>query len=217
VRHSDGRTIYASVPLTSDRLTGAETLEKSGLTLNVSVGGSFGVAVCSIDGEGCTSPKEDCFCKSYGSPSFYWRYYTRNPDGTWRNSSLGAGNRVLRDGDVDGWSWTSGDGDLPAITLAQIMAAVQPTPAPSAATAAAPTAGAIGTTPTSIAPAAPATAESQPRVAAVAPDGSTTPLAPAEKSSGTSKGRIIGGFAAVAAVMLVLLALVPRGARRKRT
>nr|MDQ6906090.1 hypothetical protein [Chloroflexota bacterium] len=130
VRHSDGRILYAYVPLTSDRLSGAEALQKSGLALNVSVGGSFGTAVCAIDGEGCTSPQEDCFCKSYGSPSFYWHYYLRNSDSSWRNSNLGAGNRVLHDGDVDGWSWTSGDNDLPTVTLAQIAAALQPTAAP---------------------------------------------------------------------------------------
>ena len=50
-------------------MTGAEALQKSGLSLNVSVGGAFGMAVCTIDGEGCESPQEDCFCKSYGSPS----------------------------------------------------------------------------------------------------------------------------------------------------
>jgi len=218
VRHSDGRILYAYVPLTSDRLTGAEALQKSGLALNVAVGGSFGTAVCAIDGEGCTSPQEDCFCKSYGSPSFYWHYYLHNPDGSWRNSNLGAGNRVLHDGDVDGWSWTSGDSELPSVALAQIAAAVQPTaapptplPAPALTATDAPTAA-----PAPVASVATATADSQPRVAAIAPNGSATPIVATPKPSGAPKGRAIGGFVAIAAVMLALLAIAPLGARRAR-
>jgi hypothetical protein len=218
VRHSDGRLLYAYVPLASDHLTGAEALQKSGLTLNVSVGGAYGTAVCAIDGEGCESPREDCFCKSYGSPSFYWHYYLRNPDGTWRNSNLGAGNRVLHDGDVDGWSWTSDDSALPTVTLAQIAAAVQPTaappppsPAPLSAAANAPT-----DAPTQVASVASATADTQPRAAAIAPNGSATPISAAAKPSGAPTGRTIGGFIAVAVVMLALLALASLGARRVR-
>lgn len=218
VRHSDGRILYAYVPLTSDHLTGAEALQKSGLALNVAVGGSFGTAVCSIDGEGCTSPQEDCFCKSYGSPSFYWHYYLRNADGSWRNSNLGAGNRVLHDGDVDGWSWTSGDNDLPTVTLAQVESAVQPTAAPPTL-ASTPTLAATDApiaVPTQITSVATATADSQPRVAAIAPNGSATPIIAAPQPSGAPKGRAIGSFVAVAAVMLTLLAIVPLGARRRR-
>ena len=218
VRHSDGRLLYAYIPLTSDHLTGAEALQKSGLTLNVSVGGAYGTAVCAIDGEGCESPREDCFCKSYGSPSFYWHYYLRNSDDSWRNSNLGAGNRVLHDGDVDGWSWTSGDSALPPVTLAQIAAAVQPAtatpaslPASTLAATDAPTAA-----PTQVASIASATADTQPRAAAIAPNGSATPISAAAKPSGAPKGRTIGGFVAVAALMLALLALVPLGARRTR-
>ncbi len=213
IRHSNGRLVYALVPLAGDGMTGAEALQKSGLDLNVSVGGSFGVAVCTIDGEGCQSPKEDCFCKSYGDPALYWHYYQRNADGSWRTSALGAGNRILHDGDVDGWSWTGGESNLPSVTLQQIAAAVQSTgatPTPPAALAMtdapAPTvAASVPTTPT----------EPQPLTAIVAPNGAATPLAPATKPPNPARGRAIGGFVAVAAVMLALLALVPLGARRR--
>jgi hypothetical protein len=219
IRHSNGRLVYALVPLTGAGMTGAEALQKSGLTLNVSVGGSFGVAVCTIDGEGCESPKEDCFCKSYGDPSLYWHYYLRNPDGSWRQSNLGAGNRILHDGDVDGWSWTGGDSNLPPVTLAQIAAAVQlpnatPTPALTPTTTTTPEATAPA--PTAVASVSTAPPEIQPRAAVIAPNGSATPLAPVAKPSGPPRGKVIGGFAAVAAVMLALLALAPLGARRAR-
>ncbi len=218
VRHGDGRILYAYVPLASDHLTGAEALQKSGLTLNVAVGSAYGAAVCAIDGEGCESPKENCFCKSYGSPSFYWHYYTRGPDGAWRNASIGAGNRVLHDGDVDGWSWTSGDSALASVTLAQIAAAVQPTTAPLALLTPTPTVMADVPTaaPTQGAAVATATAADHPRVAAIAPNGSATPINGAAQPSGAPKGRSIGGFVAVAAAMLALLALAPLGARRQR-
>ncbi len=219
VRHGDGRILYAYVPLTSDRMTGAEALQKSGLTLNVTAGGAYGTAVCAIDNEGCESPKEDCFCKSYGDPSFYWHYYLRNPDGAWRNSNLGAGNRVLHDGDVDGWSWTSGDSELASVTLAQIAAAVQ-SPNATLTASAAPIAATTNipstTAPTQVASVATATAADQPRVAAIAPNGSATPINAAAKPSGAPKSRAIGGFVAVAAAMLALLALVPLGARQAR-
>ncbi len=216
VRHGDGRILYAYLPLAGDRMTGAEALQKSGLTLNVTAGGAYGTAVCAIDGEGCESPKEDCFCKSYGSPSFYWHYYLRGPDGAWRNATLGAGSRVLRDGDVDGWSWTSGDSDLPTVTPAQIAAAVQSastTPTPRAAPSVAATEPSAATP---VASRATATAGDRPRVAAIGPNGSTTPIVAAAKSSGAAKGGAIGWFVAVAALMLALLALAPLGARRAR-
>jgi len=219
IRHGDGRILYAYVPLTSDQMTGAEALQKSGLTLNVTAGGAYGTAVCAIDGEGCAAPKENCFCKSYGSPSFYWHYYARGPDGAWRTASIGAANRVLHDGDVDGWSWTSGDSELASVTLAQIAAAVQsPNATPTSTTApiAAATDAPPTTAPTRITSVATATAESQPRVVAIAPNGSATPINAAAKPSGAPKGRAIGGFVAVAAAMLALLALVPLGARRRR-
>ncbi len=214
VRHGDGRILYAYIPLTSDHMTGAEALQQSGLTLSVAVGGAYGTAVCAIDGEGCEAPREDCFCKSYGSPSFFWHYSLRGPDGTWRTASLGAANRLLHDGDVDGWSWTSGDNDLPSVTMAQIAAAVQsttatPSPPPTPS-------GAATDMPTQVVAIASATAESQSRVAAIAPNGSATPITAAAKPSGAPKGRTIGGFVAVAAIMLALLALAPLAARRRK-
>ncbi|MDQ2786569.1 MAG: hypothetical protein M3Y58_16380 [Chloroflexota bacterium] len=217
VRHGDGRILYAYVPLTSDRMTGAEALQKSGLTLNVTAGGAYGTAVCAIDGEGCDAPKENCFCKSYGSPSFYWHYYARGPDGAWRTASIGAGNRVLHDGDVDGWSWTSGDSGLASVTPAQIAAAVQATPAPPTPLTPAPAMTDVPTAaPTQGASVATATVADQPRIAAIAPNGSATPINTAAQPASAPKERAIGGFLAVAAIMLALLALAPLGARRVR-
>ena len=50
----------------------------------------------------------------------------------------------------------------------------------------------------------------------IAPNGSATPLAPAAKPIGPARGKVLGGFAAVVAVMLALLALAPLGARRRQ-
>lgn len=124
VRHGDGRLRYAYVPLMGDRITGAEALQRAGFALNIQSSGGLGVAVCKIDGEGCDALREGCFCRSYGDPAFYWHYYLRAADGTWRTANTGAGNRVLRHGDVDGWSWTAGASNLPPVTLDEIAVLV---------------------------------------------------------------------------------------------
>jgi hypothetical protein len=141
VRHGDGRVIYAYVEFAEPRLSGVELLRRAGLAIVTGHAG-FGESVCAINGEGC--PVENCFCKSYGSPSFYWRYYLLK-EGRWVYSSLGASNRFLADGDVDGWEWASGPPRLPAVTIDEIAAragvaraAPAASPTAASATAAAP-------------------------------------------------------------------------------
>lgn len=119
VRHGDGRVVYRYVQFSESSISGLELLRRSGLSVVTAPYPGLGEAVCAIDGEGC--PAEDCFCKSYGSPSFYWNYYIGD-SGQWRRSSLGAASRRVSDGDVDGWSWTSGPPGLPTISIDEIAA-----------------------------------------------------------------------------------------------
>ena len=74
VRHGDGRLVVAYVEFDEPQISGAELLRRAGLTV-VSAQLSPGQAVCSINGEGC--PADTCFCKSYGNPPTFWRYYHR--------------------------------------------------------------------------------------------------------------------------------------------
>jgi len=255
VRHGDGRVLYAYIPLIGERVTGAEVLQQAGFPLNVQASSSLGAAVCKIDGEGCDAPKEDCFCKSYGNPAFYWHYYTYTrtggPNGAWRTSNTGAGNRVLRDGDIDGWSWTANDPALPPVTLDEIAALVRPVAAATttAATVFVPTPPAVLPTPVSVSmpvPVATATAmppdstttepiptitallppppppppdDPTPRAVIVGPSGTITPVQPVPPPPASGNGNASGSFGAfvvVAVGALLLLALVPLGARKRR-
>jgi len=257
VRHGDGRVLYAYIPLMGDRVTGAEVLQQAGFPLNVQASSSLGAAVCKIDGEGCDAPKEDCFCKSYGNPAFYWHYYTytRGLNGAWRTSNTGAGNRVLRDGDIDGWSWTANDPALPTVTLDEIAAlvrpaaaatavlvptppAVLPTPVPmpvrvATATDTPPGSTMTAPTPTITAPLPPPLPtlpmlpmqpppppdDPTPRAVIVGPSGTITPVQPAPPPPASGNGNASGSFGAFVAVAvgaLLLLAVVPLGARKRR-
>ena len=258
VRHGDGRVLYAYIPLVGDRVTGAEVLQQAGFPLNVQASSSLGAAVCKIDGEGCDAPKEDCFCKSYGNPAFYWHYYvyTRGPNGAWRTSNTGAGNRMLRDGDIDGWSWTANDPALPSVTLDEIAALVRPAvtaavtvrvPTPPAvvlptpvrvatatampSTTAPPTDSATAPLPPMItAPLIPPLLplptlpmpppdNPTPRAVIVGPSGTVTAVQPVPPPPANGNGNAsdrFGAFVAVAVGALLLLAVVPLGARKRR-
>lgn len=118
IRHGDGRVIYAYVEFSEPEISGVELLERSHLPAVLTPSGSLGAAVCSLDGEGC--PAENCFCKSYGNPAFFWQYDTLDPSGQWVTQSVGPSSRMVHDGDVDGWSWTDGESRLPATTINEI-------------------------------------------------------------------------------------------------
>ncbi|CAN5379438.1 hypothetical protein BH23CHL1_BH23CHL1_26390 [soil metagenome] len=118
VRHGDGTIIYALVQFEEESITGTELLERSEIDVVMAPYGGMGVAVCSLDGEGCAS--DNCFCHSYSSPSFYWHYYVQTGD-DWSEHPLGPSSRHLSDGDVDGWSWTAGESKLSEITIEDIV------------------------------------------------------------------------------------------------
>ncbi|MDI3339918.1 MAG: hypothetical protein QJR03_05225 [Sphaerobacter sp.] len=152
VRHGDGRLVYVYVEFTEPAITGADLLARSGLATTIAPFGGLGEAVCALDGEGC--PADNCFCQSYQSPAYFWHYYTLGPDGTWRLAPSGPASRTIRDGDVDGWSWSAGTGDLPPTSIDEIARlngvdraapeppapAPPPPPTPTPAAAPAPTA-----------------------------------------------------------------------------
>ena len=148
IRHGDGKIVYAYVEFSESEITGDQLLARSHLPLVVQDFGGLGLAVCSLDGEGC--PATNCFCKSYQSPSVYWHYYSLNTDGTWSIVSLGPSSHMIHDGDVDGWSWTGSASGLPRTSIDAIAklngvdrsvgsAAPSPTPTPAATTVPAPT------------------------------------------------------------------------------
>jgi hypothetical protein len=113
----DGQVRYALVEFDEPEITGMELLTRSGLDVVVSPFGGLGGGVCAIESRGC--PATNCFCESYRRPAFFWHYYRLTDEG-WQTMLAGAASRTIRDGDVDGWSWTDGEPHLPLVTIAEI-------------------------------------------------------------------------------------------------
>ena len=102
-----GRDDYVTLCLTfpEERLSGLQLLSRSGLNV-----ATWGTAVCRIEGVGCDYPVERCFCQCLASPCRFWSYWQWQ-DGRWVYSQVGASQRGVRNGDIDGWVW--GDGQVP--------------------------------------------------------------------------------------------------------
>jgi hypothetical protein len=121
VRHGDGRLTYAYVAFTEDEISGTELLKRTGIpVVTVSFGG-LGEGICEIEREGC--PASDCrkrVCQGRGDESPFWQYFRQTSPGNWQPLVLGASSTKVRDGDIDGWSWTPKEPKLPALTLADV-------------------------------------------------------------------------------------------------
>jgi hypothetical protein len=117
IRHSDGSLIYVYVEFDTDAITSEDLLLRSGLQVIMAPYGGLGAGVCTLDGEGC--PADNCFCHSYTNPAYFWHFYALR-DGVWVEQLQGSSTREIRDGDVDGWSWTAGDSGLPGVTIDEI-------------------------------------------------------------------------------------------------
>lgn len=129
VIHGDGRATTSCVDFSEQSLTGYQVLQYAKMSMSINAS-AMGVEVCSLDGEGCTVPQEDCFCGMNRTPQVYWSYWQLE-GGAWKYSNLGASNITLQPGAVQAWKWGSGeDNPPPAYTFAQICA-----PAPAEPTA----------------------------------------------------------------------------------
>lgn len=121
VLHGDGRLTYAYVAFSEEAITGVELLRRSGIPLVTVSFGGLGEGVCSIDREGC--PTSECrqrVCQGRGDESPFWQYFRQAAPGDWRPLTLGASQTKVRDGDLDGWSWTPKEPNLPALTLDEV-------------------------------------------------------------------------------------------------
>ena len=109
VMTGDGRVHSACVTFDEPAIDGLTLLERSGLALSVQPQGG-NASVCSIAGEGCGFPKEDCFCQCKGGAACrYWTYWHLVRD-RWQFSAAGAPTYEVKPGSVDGWAW--GDGSV---------------------------------------------------------------------------------------------------------
>jgi hypothetical protein len=109
VAFGDGRVAERCIALPADEVTGLELLEASGLELRLERS-AMGAMVCAIDTVGCLDDT-DCWCEC-GSAEVcrYWAY-AKIEDGEWKYSDVGASDRVVEAGEVDGWAWGSGSAE----------------------------------------------------------------------------------------------------------
>lgn len=125
VRDGEGRLTYAYVGFAEETIDGIELLRRSTIPLVTVPFGGLGEGVCSLAGEGC--PAGECrrrVCQGPAPDDPYWRYFRQEAPGVWGALALGGSATEVRDGDVDGWSWTGGDPGLPAATLADVARVV---------------------------------------------------------------------------------------------
>jgi hypothetical protein len=114
-------------------ITGLDALTLTGVDTNIQRG-ALGASVCRIESRGCSAPTEPCFCQCQGSRCDYWSYYFQDEQGAWQYSGVGATQRRIRSGAVEGWLWNEGAnltpvGGLPDITFDEICnAPSDPTP-----------------------------------------------------------------------------------------
>jgi hypothetical protein len=117
---SPQRIIERCVTFAAAEISGLQLLQRSGLAFTTQdYGGSLGQAVCTIDGV----PQGESSCLQ-GPGGAYWQYFNRSSSG-WRVSMRGAGNRMLLNGDMDGWHYAAGAAQSPpSITFSQVCPAL---------------------------------------------------------------------------------------------
>jgi hypothetical protein len=118
VQFQDGSAFTQCVEVDASEATGLDVLRQSGLDFIFEPGGGMGTTICKIGEIGCDYPGEDCFCQCLGNPCQYWTYWYE-AEGQWKYSPLGISNRVVEDGDVEGWVWGSGRESPPPEILAE--------------------------------------------------------------------------------------------------
>jgi len=114
IQFPDGQVETACVEFSEEEITGVDLLNRSGLPVTFDYSSGLGAKICKIRETGCNYPGEDCWCQCRGSPCTYWNYWQLRDD-LWVYSPLGASDRRLTDGDIDGWFW--GDGQQPPLIL----------------------------------------------------------------------------------------------------
>jgi len=132
VRFGDGSLITRCIEFGESEISGYEALTRSGLNVVAAFDPGAGAAICAIEGTGC--PADDCFC---ASPPDYWAYWHLT-GGAWVYSQIGSSGYVVRDGDVEGWSW--GPGEPPPVIPFDQICIPPPTETPLPSPTLAPTA-----------------------------------------------------------------------------
>ncbi len=120
----DGLTLHRCVAFEEEEISSFEALKRSGLVVESGTG-SLATAVCRVEETGC--PGNDCFCQCKGGNECrYWSYW-HWLEGEWVYAQAGAASYLVKDGDVEGWTWGLGsvEGAIapPTVTFAEICLA----------------------------------------------------------------------------------------------
>jgi hypothetical protein len=113
--------------LESESITGYDLLsayeEETGNELIEDFQPGLGYAICKIGENGCQAQN----CLTCQAPD-YWNYWVIS-DGAWTYNAVGATNRVLNEGDIDGWHWGLQEPPNSTLTIEEIcQEQLQPTP-----------------------------------------------------------------------------------------
>lgn len=121
IRDQGGTLTYAYVAFSEPEISGLELLERSGVPV-VTVGfGGLGEGVCAIGSQGCSvSECRRRLCQGPRADDPFWQAFRQHAPGDWRPLPLGASSTMVKDGDINGWSWTGSAANLPAVTLEEI-------------------------------------------------------------------------------------------------
>ncbi|MGB3906321.1 MAG: hypothetical protein WBB22_15535, partial [Anaerolineae bacterium] len=132
VQFSDSSFFTDCIEFTESEITGEDVLDRSGLSILKDIEYGLGAAICKIESDGCDYPQVHCFCQCQGAQCEYWAYYHLDQQNNqWVYSGMGASWHTVQPGDVEGWSWGSGDAggsDVEPPLLAFDELCVPPTP-----------------------------------------------------------------------------------------
>ncbi|HUS69928.1 MAG TPA: hypothetical protein VM075_04030 [Anaerolineae bacterium] len=105
VRFYDGSVFSECIEFSQPDISGCEVLNLSSLSVVYGGYGTYGEAVCTINGVGC--PASNCFCECGGVDCEYWAYYHLG-GAKWNYSTAGCSSHFVEAGDVEGWAWGAG-------------------------------------------------------------------------------------------------------------
>ncbi len=194
IEHGDGSVVNVCVSFSGATITGKQILDTAGIAWSGQSFGSFGEAVCALDGEPAhysTCPGKD----------YYWAFYASRAGGAWQFATAGVSTVTFSSGDAEGFRYVPSSGTpatppSPAgVCAASPAPTATPTPASTATTPATPR-------PTAAKPSASKSATSvatlSPLVSATETPAATGPAATTEPAATTSPGS--GDVAAATAI-----------------
>jgi MYXO-CTERM domain-containing protein len=193
---STGSGVHTEVIEFSGTISGMEALQLAGASPETITYGSLGQAVCKLYGAGDEPVPGQC-------PGGWVYYRAVGGAGGWSQSSIGASNSVVHDGDVEGWGY---GGAPPFSSFCAVAGCAPPPTTPTAPTVSGGGVGGVSggsidtSSPGGTVAGGPAGGPTDPATAATNPAGTgagdSTPSAVATAHASTGVGRRVGRIVA---------------------